>query len=66
MGYDFDEDLSEIEDGKGRRSDDADQSKNEGCMCGGSEDSERDCYIEDVDMDEDDESERSYDGFDAD
>ncbi|CAK7214643.1 hypothetical protein SBRCBS47491_002215 [Sporothrix bragantina] len=71
MGYDFDEDLSDMEEEKGQGSDDAEQSKNEeeDCTCG-SEDSKCDCQIEDVDMDEgddeDDKSERPYDGFDAD
>jgi hypothetical protein len=57
-GYDFDEDLSELEEDK----DDVEQFENEDedCECGG-EDPECDCKFED-----DDESERSYDGSDAD
>ena len=69
-GYDFDEDLSELEEDKEQERDDIEQFKNEDkddqdCECN-DEDSECDCKFEDDDMDEDDESERSYDGSDAD
>jgi hypothetical protein len=64
--YDFDEDLSEMEEDKEQERDDAEQLKEEeeDCACGG-EDPECDCQFEDDDMDEDDESGRSYDGSDA-
>ncbi|KAH8588756.1 hypothetical protein B0O99DRAFT_655799 [Bisporella sp. PMI_857] len=58
---DFDEDLSELED---QTRDDVGQSKWD-YKCGG-EDPECDCYHESDDMDDDGESERSYDGSDAD
>lgn len=70
-GYDFDEDLSELEEDKEQERDDVAQFKSEDdddedCECGG-EDSECDRKFEDNDdMDGDDESERSYDGSDAD
>ena len=67
-GYDFDEDLSELEEGN-KQQDDAEQVKEEGgqeCECGGG-DPECDCMLDDDDDDtDDDESERSYDGSDAD
>ncbi|ROT42226.1 hypothetical protein SODALDRAFT_374580 [Sodiomyces alkalinus F11] len=64
--YDFDEDLSELEEDNEQR-DDAEQLKEEegeDCECRG-RDPECDCQFEDGD-DMDDESERSYDGSDAD
>jgi hypothetical protein len=69
-GYDFDEDLSELEEDKEQERDDIEQFKNkdkndQDCECN-DEDSECDCSDEDDDMDEDDESERSYDDSDAD
>jgi hypothetical protein len=65
-GYDFDEDLSEMEEDKEQESDNAEQVKEEEEHCTyGGDDSECDCQFEDDDMDEDDESERSYDGSDA-
>lgn len=69
-GYDFDEDLSELEEDKEQERDDIEQVNNEGkddqdYECS-DEDSDCDCNFEDDDIDEDDESERSYGGSDAD
>ena len=68
--YDFDEDLSELEEDKEQEGDHIEQFKDEDkddhdCECS-DENSECACKFEEDDVDEDDESERSYDGSDAD
>ncbi|KAK4232752.1 hypothetical protein C8A03DRAFT_39621, partial [Achaetomium macrosporum] len=67
-GYDFDEDLSELEEDSEQRRDAEQLKEEEGgedCECGG-KDLECDCQFEDDDNMDDDESERSYEGSDAD
>src|SRR5665213_3861596 len=68
-GYDFDEDLSELEEDKEQerdhvehfKNDDDNDDEDDGCEYAG-EDPECDCrFKDDDDVDEDDESERSYD-----
>ncbi|KAH6612871.1 hypothetical protein B0J18DRAFT_473788 [Chaetomium sp. MPI-SDFR-AT-0129] len=60
--WDFDEDLSELEE----QDDGSKQEKENDCECGG-HDPECGCqFLSDSDMDEDGRSERSYDGSDAD
>ncbi|AEO57899.1 hypothetical protein MYCTH_2304632 [Thermothelomyces thermophilus ATCC 42464] len=64
--YDFDEDLSEPEDDKEQERDDVEQSKKEeGCACG-LDDPECDGQVDYNDNMGEDESERSYNGSDAD
>lgn len=64
--HDFDGDLSELEEGNEQRDDDEQLKEDcEDCECGGA-DSECDCQFEYDDEMDDDESERSYDGSDAD
>ena len=65
-GCDFDEDLSEPEDDKEQERDDSEQStKEEDCACGW-DDLECDCQVDYNDNTDEDESERSYNGSDAD
>lgn len=62
--YDFDEDLSEMEEDREQERDDFEQLKEEEeGACSG--DDPNDYRFEDDDMDEDNESERSYDRSDA-
>ncbi|KIW41795.1 uncharacterized protein PV06_05408 [Exophiala oligosperma] len=68
--YDFDEDLSELEEDKEQGTDDIEPFQSEdrddpGCECD-DEDLECNCKFENDNMGEDDGSERSYDGSDAD